>query len=314
MKKRCALVLVLGLVFGGVSAVADGPPAPPETGPMLWVIDGPPRVYIYGTLPDPTPAAESLPETVQAAFDSADTYVCEMPWDDTTRKVLGQFMKRQSVLTAEAGGMKKLVGEELYDRVKKLLPKDFHVNALETREPWFVAAVLLQKRTDDLNPDGKACTSHALFKKAQLRSKQVVGLDTPPEFVDAFDVLSLEDQVRMLELTMDYIEKDTQEKGKHLKQLQAAYHTGDVEKVAKVAREGYPADDPVVKKISTNLGLERNKRMASRLAMRIKREGDKTFFVALEAARLPGEEGILKLLADADLKPRRAAADEKIPD
>ena len=69
--------------------------------------------------------------------------------------------------------------------------------------------------------------------------------------------------------------------------------------------EEYDPKDPLEAKLMKRLFTDRNERMAERIAKKLKAEPGKSFFFAVGAGHLPGDDGIVERLRKAGYKVKR---------
>src|SRR4051794_8147904 len=85
--KRRALAVLSALAFslptgpfGAAPARADdAPKAEPTRRPFLWVVEGDPRIYLFGTLHVPDARVVAFPAAVRAAIAASDCVLTEVP-------------------------------------------------------------------------------------------------------------------------------------------------------------------------------------------------------------------------------------------
>jgi uncharacterized protein YbaP (TraB family) len=120
---------------------------------------------------------------------------------------------------------------------------------------------------------------------------KLVALETVEEQLDAFTGYSDREQIDMLMLTLASIA----EIDGYYARMKAAYLADDMAALQTLADEGFALMEPsLARRHEKKLVIDRNHRMAKRLAPLLEQGGA---FVAIGALHLPGEDGVLNLLA-----------------
>ena len=276
-------------------------PVPSSPKPLLWKIHGPTPVHLFGTIHVADPAVLRYGAAVSNALAQSDIVATEIEMD------MEQMMKMAATLMGAKKPLKEVLPAGLHAR----LDKEFRrINPALTLEPfermhvWAVAATvgLIEQQ---LKSPGEPLDL-VLANRAKAMGKRAVGLETIEEQVGTFDILNEAEQVRMLEQTLDTLEKARKDGREPVKELIAAYLSGDAERLMGKMNEWMettPAADR--EKFLRAFLIDRNALMAERLGKLMKENPGKTFFVAVGAAHLPGEQGLLKLLENSTGKPVR---------
>jgi len=282
-------------------ADAPAPTTRPATAgePFLWEVTGDELEapsYLFGTVHLPDDRVLDLPDVVEEAFAATDALFCELPMD------MGSQLAMQTALLLEDGKtLSDLLPEELYERTDKLFTsKGLPLAALATYKIWAVAsnATILDYLAEMMT---KEALDPMLYNRAAAAGKVVGGLETMEEQVDAFDSLTIEEQIVMLEQTLDLIDELAAEGKRPIDDVMAAYISGDDEQLLEAARESMDEDDPIGRKLEKMLIDDRNVRMADRMLEKMLASPETTFFFAVGAMHYPGEKGVVRLLGDKGL-------------
>jgi uncharacterized protein YbaP (TraB family) len=365
-------LLVTGLlaVPAPAAAAPDDEPAPaPSTSaepkkaegaarrPLLWMVEGSPRVFLYGTIHVPDPRVLQHLPVVQQALDQSTALYTELRMD-----MQGQMEMQQVAMTRGMLPMDKsltaLLGAETHAKVLPHLPSQLPPMIVDRLKPWIVNSMLLQKllakhtaktRARLAAEAGESTGAAAgeapapseepsndpldkvLFTTAQAAGKEVGAMETVAVQFDAFDVLSLESQVKMIHETLKELEKleagdkdddgdeaDDDDEGDDddgqdsLSRLLDLWLAGDTQGFVKFFEQD-------LRKLGDNQDAfvdalldKRNVGMAAKVVELMKSGPKKTYFIAVGAAHMPGEKGIVKLLTDKGLKVRRIELGEKL--
>ncbi len=264
-------LLVLGLIGIPTFAVADDGPATaekpkaeakkdakPKRRPLLWMVEGTPRVFLYGTIHVADKRVTKHLPVVKAAFDQSTAVYTELRLD-----AAGQMQMQMQVMQMAAmpdTTLKEVFGDDLYQRVEKLMPPNIPFAMLQNTKPWMTQFLLMQtlmqehhakqkrdeaKRAKEAAKDGKESEAEPtngngapnpmealdplIYKQAQEAGKQVGGLETIETQIKVFDDLSLDSQKKMIEQLVEEIEK-----------VRAA---AEKEKAGKTSKDGDAKDD-----------------------------------------------------------------------
>lgn len=246
---------------------------------MLWKVQaGNGTVsYLFGTIHVDDPRVTTLAEPVNTALESAQSFMMEvLPSNDVSPYYM-QGSLAQMLTEAEL--------EQVYAAVDfHGLPRDMALRM----KPWLLSMVF------DLPVSQSPYTLDVqLYLQAQRAGKAVEALETPQEHFSALESIKLEEQLQILR---SVLKRSQEQKEKDFELLIQAYLSGNLDKVAALDSELTADDLPagLWEKLRVKLLDERNVRMAERIAAAADRQ---PVFVAVGAAHLPGEGGIIDLLS-----------------
>jgi uncharacterized protein YbaP (TraB family) len=298
------------LVRAAVAASA----AEPVKAPLLWRIDGPVPSYLYGTIHVPDQAVVDLPASVQQAFGAAAAVFTEIPMDGATQ--LGVMNK---VLLPADQTLSDILGPTLYarfsDAVQRSLPKDAPaamgsaITAMLGRmKPW---AAMSQLALIEFLPDmmaGRKPLDSMLYDRAKSEGKETGALETADEQLAVFEGFTIDEQVRMLKLTLDSMDEAHKAGRSATRELIEGYKSGDLQKLSAMATESMRAEPELFGKFMARALDGRNRVMADRILARRAERPDKVCFFAIGALHYAGEVGIVSLLEKKGLKITRVSA------
>jgi uncharacterized protein YbaP (TraB family) len=280
MSKLFIVIGTLGLFFGLDACRVNETIKNEGTSSILWKITGPNVVgtsYLYGTIHIMDGRVFAYGEEVTKAFEASQQLAVEIEMDkmDPASTMKLMFMKDST--------LDMLLDEKEYAQLKEAYEK-LTGASLETAngmKPFFISANMIQAlipkdRTMPLDMD--------FIQKARKADKTVVGLETLEEQMAIIDGLSYSAQAKMLVESIDEVD----EMEKQFKQLVDAYLSMNSDKVLELTE-----DPSIPEGFMEKLLNERNKIMVTRMIPLIK---DKSTFVAVGAAHLFGDEGIVKML------------------
>jgi len=283
------LVSCLLLIAGFVAAGRAAEPPPFGDG-RLWRVerDGQAASHIFGTMHLSDPEITVLPPPVAAAFDGSTTVAGEIVIDAPTAIKLNQALflpagQRLDGLLTAAQMAKVEAAAKLYH-----MP----LGGLLRYKPWAVMAFFsVPKEELQRAAAGSQALDAQLQIDARAAGKRVVGLETVDEQIRVIDGLEIADQVNLLELTLDSILADDAIVDR-MRDLYVAGDLGGLWTLYKTSFEG--AEPTLAARFDARFITDRNRLMVERMQALLTDGGA---FIAVGALHLPGEEGILNLLA-----------------
>jgi uncharacterized protein len=234
------------------------------------------------------PEVTALPPEVSRAFDGARALAVELTMDPATQIVL-----QGAAMTADVDWMDR----RLDDRQRSLLADaagqyQIPVANLRALAPWAVTAMFsfpraeLQRQMSGLQP-----LDMQLMDKAEAAGKRLIALERVEEQLEAFTGYSDQEQIDMLTATLEGVGRIDGE----FARMKGAYLAGNLADLSAMADEGFAELDPALSgRIQQRLIADRNRHMAERLEPLLSQG---RLFVAVGALHLPGEAGVLNLLA-----------------
>lgn len=279
-------------------------------GPFLWRVEGRAPIYLFGTIHVPDERVLALSPSVLKAFaDSAAVYT-EIPMDSATQ--IGVMGK---VMLPDGTQLSTVIGEPLYARMtaaaeKTLGGEHAALGAMlgplfQRMKPW---AAMAQLSLLEFLPDllaGKQPLDAMLYARAQAEGKKVGALETPDEQIAVFESFSLREQTRMLELTLDEIERVKPGGRTQTQELIDAYLSGDMAIVSNVMEEAMAGDTALMARFQDIAITRRNNLMTERILALRKEQPSTVLFVAVGTAHYAGPTGIVAQLQKAGLKVTR---------
>lgn len=299
--------LLAGLLSSGVSLGEDRPKLAPTTQPahvattqaapgypLLWALrdKGSSTVsYVFGTIHLPDERVTKLPATVRDALLKADELNTELPMDMAT-----QVGAMQAAMLPTGKTLDDVLPKKLYERIDKYLgQRGLSVAAFRTLRPWVVGMQL--ELLDYLNQMAtQPVLDQVLYTFAEDNDKEVGGLETLDEQLGVFGSMSDAEQAHMLEETLDRLERHGEQGGGYVERMLSSYLSGRLEGLAALVQDELDLNDPLDAKFYKLLITDRNRRMAERIAERVRGDHDKSWFFAVGALHLPNDDGVLHLL------------------
>ncbi len=252
-----------------------------ETG-LFWQIKSPTGKvsYLFGTIHTDDNRVTDFSAPIKTALKSVDVFVMETtPNGDP-----------HNFLMAE-GSLKTMLTEEEMDQFRRLV--DFHVMHLDRAlkmKPWLLAVLFSQYK-----PQTPYAQDNLLMRSAEDFGKPVKGLESNAEHFGVIDSFSMDEQMVMLRAAL---KMDEAQKAHDFERLIAVYQQEDSDQLlalnAEVTEAGLPKT--LSKKMLQKLLNDRNQLMANRS---IAIANEQSTFIAVGAAHLPGESGLIKQFQQA---------------
>ncbi|BAV34190.1 polysaccharide biosynthesis protein GumN [Sulfuricaulis limicola] len=287
-----AVLFVLPLWTGAVAATATAKNSVSAAGPavrntkgLLWKIESPGAAanYLFGTIHSDDPRITALPDAVTRTLDASTRFVMEAIIDGESLMRMAEVMFFNDERTLE-----QVVGRKLYaESVKALSARGMPTLGVEKQKPWAVMMALSMPppRTGEF-------LDLVLQARAAQQNKPVSGLETVAEQLAIFDELPLRDQVALLEDTV----RLQPELDREFEALHKAWLARDLAAIIAISEKHKPTDERLYQEGMDRLIVQRNRRMAERMTPMLKQGGA---FIAVGAAHLPGETGLLQLIEKA---------------
>ncbi len=286
--------LALAILTAG-GAVLPGQSAPARALPygsgLLWQVerDGAEPSYVYGTVHVADERVLNLPQPVRKAFEGATSAPFEVVIDDRARMIMAQAM----VLT-DGRTVDQIIGPDLFRKAAQTAA-DYGLpgEALKAFKAWALVPIF------SVPPDqlmlisaGNAPLDEWLQTLAAQNGKKVYALESVEEQLSLFDGMPEPDQVAMLASLLADVELT---RGM-FRDLIDNYLARDLTAIhQQMVQQASLEDQRMAESFQKNFIVARNKRMVERMAGIL---GEGGSFVAVGALHLPGDEGVLNLLAE----------------
>jgi uncharacterized protein YbaP (TraB family) len=184
--------------------------------------------------------------------------------------------------------------EQEWEKAKQLAELHaMHDDVVMRMKPWLLAMLF-----DLPASQGPYTQDIRLYAKAQEQGKAVEGLEDARAHFTLLDSLTREEQLTILR---SVLKRSQEEKERDFEELLNAYLEGDAAVIVKVDEKAAASTLPPAlwQKMRTKLLDERNATMAEHIADKAE---DSKLFVAVGAAHLAGENGIISRLRKAGYK------------
>lgn len=252
----------------------------------LWKISGKnleQPSYLYGTFHLLCPDDLQIQDKVTQAMDASDQLVLELDFDDPSVMPAIQ----QHMAFADGTSAKDYLNETEYKMVSDFFRDSLNLpfERLATLKPFFLSSMTLMYFLG-CQP---VSFEQQLTRMAGKRNIEVKGLETVQEQIHFIDNLSMAYQKKMLlENLKNY---DTSKA--MFDRMVDYYLNGNLEGLISIS-ENYMSEDYA--EFKEELLNKRNRRWVPAIGELV---GDKTSFIAVGAAHLPGKDGLIRLLGEA---------------
>ena len=254
---------------------------------LFWEISGnglTKSSYLYGTMHTQDERVFQFKEGVMDAFNHAEIYAMELNMDSVDQVALLSKLIMDSTYS-----LKTLLTEDEYTIVSDFF-RDSLGQALfmfEKMQPLFTAQMVTLR---DLEAQQTDALDIYFFKEAKKQKKQTIGLEKTMEQIDAFSAIPYKLQAKGL---VDAVRDYGKEGELDMDTMMKYYVEGNLDKLLEMTTEYAEEDEEMAKIFNDIFLIKRNYNMADRAEPFIKKGST---FIAVGAAHLPGEEGIIKLL------------------
>lgn len=252
----------------------------------LWKISGKnleQPSYLYGTFHLLCPDDLQIQDKVTQAMDASDQLVLELDFDDPSMMPTIQ----QHMTFTDGTSARDYLNESQYKMVSDFFRDSLNLpfERLATLKPFFLSSMTLMHFLG-CQP---VSFEQQLTRMAGERNMEVKGLETVQEQIDFIDNLSMAYQKKMLlENLKNY---DTSKA--MFDRMVDYYLSGNLEGLISIS-ESYMSKDYA--EFKEELLTKRNMRWVPAIEELV---GDKTSFIAVGAAHLPGKDGMIRLLGEA---------------
>jgi len=270
-------LLALGLL-GGLNVHAASP---------VWAIRGTHNtVYLAGSIHMLPAQDATLPAALEHAYADSAKLVMELDLGKLDPVEAASWMMDRGALPSGTH-LRSVLGEARYGRVSGAAASlGVPMAGLDHQAPWVVGIELTDFAYTHEGFDPDQGVEEQLVQRAQADGKPTAGLETLPEELGGLVALSREDQIRMLDQTLDEL-KDL--KGE-MRDIVSAWRRGDTAHLATLLSTEYAAFPSLYKPLVT----DRNQRWMPQLEALL--HGPDNVLVVVGALHVVGAGGLLERL------------------
>jgi uncharacterized protein YbaP (TraB family) len=252
---------------------------------LLWKIEGnelKKPSYLFGTMHMIQKDFFYFPSSLEKIIKKSELIIMELDFNEMNNQA-----KAMEFMTLKEGTLMDFFDEKQKDTVYAWVKKKMFLNkdAFDANFSKFKPFVLIQTAIQ-LNFMGKTesyeITINQLAEKFKIKT---LGLETMADQMKVFDDLSREDQANMVLEGIRNEEKSM----KDLMNMQRIYKTQNLDSLMIIVN----SDGGVFAEQETKFLTDRNKKWIPKIEENIKKG---QVFIAVGAAHLPGENGVIELL------------------
>ena len=249
---------------------------------IFWEISGnglKDTSYLYGTMHSQDSRIFQFKDGVEAAFNNSDIYAMELNIDsiDKSKMTSELVMKNDRSLD-------RLLSKKQYLIVEKFFSDSLNMQLFifNKMQPLYTAQLLTLKQMGNQEQDA---LDIYFFNLAKKQNKIALGLESMEEQLSAFSSIPYKLQAKeLLNAVENYPNND-------FGNLMDLYLEENLDKILTLQKGG--DDDKLNKIIVKELLNNRNVNLANRSIPLIKKAST---FIAIGAAHLPGEDGVIEIL------------------
>lgn len=277
---------------------------------VLWKVesDAAAPSHLFGTMHSDDERVLDIPDAADAAFDAADLVALEVLIAEPAAQLeLGRKLSPVTIMT-DGRTLDDLIGVERSAAVADALaPHGVPGFAAQMFRPW-VAYLILSIPPPRKGPDGKELPrlDGQLERDARAQGKQLAALETIDEQVALFRGFDEEQEIMLLRDMVDFAEAQGGMRpyfDSIFVKVIDLYENGQIGKIIEMTQTTMPESNAgLMEEILDRLLYKRNVIMAKRMRSLFDRGNA---FVAVGAAHLPGEQGVINLLIQDGYKVTR---------
>jgi len=301
-KKILAITIIIGLIIGGsyyIFLLEDAEIIEENkytTSPLLWRIDGENKSsYIFGSIHVGINEVLTLPDIVYDAIISSDVVYTEIKLDYETEREAISF---SSFNSSEGKTLQNTLPEDLAIRLDTyLIGKNLSIAVFNQFKIWAIATGLQQIEFIDYYPyQSNGSLDKYIWNLALKNGIETNGLEKVSEQLGIFDNLSYDEQIQLLNDTLNGYITDLETIEKYVEELVSSYIKGNLDTLFESEYNNYDLTDPLYEKIWIQILHNRNINMSSRIINALQNNTDSQYFFTVGAAHLSEEDGLITLL------------------
>jgi len=276
--RRRLLALCL---LGGLSAQAAQAASP------VWAIRGAhSTLYLAGSVHLLPAQDAALPAALERAYASSAKLVMELDLGKLDPLAASGWMLEHGTLPPGTH-LRAVIGEPLYQRVSSAANElGLPAEALDGQAPWMVGIELADLEFVRLGLDPQKGVEEQLVARARSDGKPTAGLETLDEELGGLAGLAREDQVRLLDQTLDDLNQSADE----MREVVGAWRRGDAPQLAGLLAREYRTFPALYRQLVT----ARNQRWLPQIEALLREHAD--CMVVVGSLHLVGDGGLLELL------------------
>ncbi len=270
--------VALGLL-GGLNWVHAASP--------VWAIHGDHNtVYLAGSVHLLKANDSALPAAFDRAYSGSQTLVMELDLGKVDQMAAATWMLQNGMLP-EGKTLRQVVGDARYQRISTEAERlGLPLEVLGQLQPWVLALQLTELQYAKEGFDPEAGVEQQLEHRAQSDGKPTAGLETLDQQLGFFQTLTIDQQNKFLDLTLD----DLHEVDTEFQQVIGSWRSGNADKLAALLSQEYKEFPALYQLLVT----QRNHSWEPQIQRYL--HDSHNYFVVVGALHLVGQGGLLDLL------------------
>lgn len=265
---------------------------PVSAHPFLWKATGEHSFYLLGTIHLPDPRITTLPDEVEQALENSTSFYAELDLSESNIIEIAQLM-----WLPEGQTLFDLLPEATQSNTSELLANinpAINLEMFSNQKVWALA-VTLTLLEQQLKYPGQPPLDIVLFEKSSKQGKITGGLETIHEQMNIFEEMSVKEQLRLLDDTIEFMQQAQLKETSVAEQSVNAYLQGDLDRLMEYLTS-YMKDEPFYDALLKKLMDDRNHKMTETILSLVQQNPQQVFFFAVGAGHFWGENGINTLL------------------
>ena len=262
--------------------------------PFLWKASGEQTFYLFGTIHLADPRVTELPTEVTQALDLATTLYTELDLSDSSKMIIAESIRLENDKS-----LLDLVPDSLQARINQILKSinsNFTIDIFEKHKIWVLAVTLPLMDQQQKFPN-QLPLDDLLYSDAVKQGKVVGGLEGIRDQMDIFDSMSSNEQIRLLQDTVEFMEQAQQEQTSIAEESIEAYLRGDLDQLMTYLTS-YMKEGPFYDNLMKSLMDDRNAKIVDTMLSLVEQNPEQVYFFAVGAGHFWGAAGINNLLQE----------------
>jgi uncharacterized protein YbaP (TraB family) len=258
--------------------------------PFLWRIERETPSYLYGSIHLAREEVLTLPDVVMEAIDNSDTVYTEVKLDSQTQLIANQL----SMLTGQT--LYDILPDDVINRLDSYLKtKSLSLAYVQSLKVWAVTSSLTLLDELVYFYQNEPLDQY-IWNYAVENNKDVGEVESTQEQIDMFDSFTLDEQIELLNETLDMLEEYAAEGKTAVGDMLDAYIDGDLETIRNLSYVDFDENDPLDVKFYERVLTDRNINMSRRISQFLTDNPNTTFFFTIGAGHFFGDDGLITLL------------------
>ena len=275
--------------------------------PFLWKVEkGKTTAYLFGTMHIPSPELSILPPVVVSTLENSDGVYTEIDMSFMNQMKITTLMLRK-----DGKSLQSILSKKLYSRTENYLKT---ISPALTLEPfaqmkiWALSATLALLK-EQLKHMGLVPIDDIIFTYGKEHKKVVGGIESVDEQLNYFDKFTMQEQILMLESTLDYMETHSS----YTDDMKKLYLEGDGSKMIAFSNEQFQNKKylKLEEKFMEVLLYQRNIIMAQRIDKLLKKYPKQQQFFAFGVMHFLDKKSVITNLEKMGYRVRRVDSSTK---